>query len=254
MRDPHTRSSRYIRALEQATIGRTWQRGVNPNVAGGMPFELARVAVPPSHARSWVVTWAPPPWARPVQQPEPPGWGGPEPQRIEHTYLQLRWGNGSTFALAEVDYRQGGCVTLYGSEVQVAFVSPNEFSGLTFAGLELTQLGAWITPGESHPNLPVTRTVYYPLTTDGTSNIQAVPRFARRWALYYEETIVTATVQFADNAGTNQVGQYASLTGPRDGGRFVPGDTLPVPADATSARITVFGGNATPRIMYELLI
>lgn len=229
------RKQRYIGALEQSTIGGDWTtreaHGPDPS---DTPFELARVSVPPALSQGWVVTWSPPPWSQwQGQIPEPPAGRVLEPQHIGDTYLIVKWGNGGVFAVAEIDWGQGGSVNVFGSDVQVSVFhpSPKEYVN---PGEALTDLNAWISPGQSRDPVPVTRTVNLaPIAAASRSVPYAVPRFAKKAHVYIEEfDVVRCYLEFGNRSFTHHVGCYVWDTTPNR--NYNAGEQYaPVPRSAT---------------------
>jgi len=250
-----TRLMRYVAALEQSTIGGDWTR--NDGLGPDRRKSLCQVRVPPSKARDWVLTWAPPPRGRPLQAPEPPGNHLVQSQHIGETKISFEWGNGGVYAYCECDWGQGGTVNLFGSDLRayVQFPIEDEFSLNVPEGLRLQSLNAWFAPGSSRNPVPPTHTVYINGVA-GTGGIgdAAVPPWAKGWRVYVANSLPFVTVTFRNRAGILAVGQFQTAGGA--GAQFSQMDLHGiVPADATTIMVTNNEGTQRDfRVQFDLCV
>jgi len=157
----------YRQALRETTIGGNFVLGPGVGIdrARELRRELARVAVPPERARGWVITLCGPEATGPDKWLEDP----------DRTYAIVRWGNGGVQAEAEIDWRVGTVFALYGSFVEIEAVSPPRINSNVSP---LSDLRAFIVPGECRLQGHLTRTRYFATVAAGAGAGFTVPRFA----------------------------------------------------------------------------
>ena len=184
-------------------------RAVDLAGVGSTPFlgnEICRVQVGDDVACSWVVTLAP---LSPVQQQGPLTGDQGTPQIINDAFAIVEWGVGKGRSYAVVDWTLGQQFSVYGSYVSVRGVV-NSLGAAAVGPAARTQMSAFIAPGRVD-RFP-TRTILYGSIGPGSNEIRAVPPFAKRCFLSYQDVTLSGVV-------TVSVLVQGSLTG-------VPGTVL----------------------------
>jgi hypothetical protein len=213
-----------------------------------LEYEVARVSLPPEQARAWTITLGAPPRGASA--------GIPESQHIGFSYAVVEWGHGGVWSRVEVDWSQGATIPVWGSEVKLTFARTGvAFWGAIPAGLQFTEVVAFIAPFSGGVSIAPTRTVRYPGLAESGSARHAIPPFAREWQVYETGNATPAlNIKFFARAG----GTNLAIFYPRSSTvRSVTDISMrhPVPFGATSADITNFGASITnAAIVYSLAL
>jgi len=196
----------FRQALRETTVGGWFRVSAEGANARGREVrrELCRVAVPPDRACGWVVTLGTPDY----------GGAGKLLDDPDLAYALIEWGNGGVQTFAEIDWRVGCVVPVFGSFVTVTAIVPAESDENCTA---LQNLRAFIAPGTYKPHFAPTVTRYIGDVAATALVHVAVPPFARRlWASMYNATVYNATygIRFRYANRNTYIARHATAASP----------------------------------------
>lgn len=185
-----------------ATALRSSQLGTNGTFAlAPLTRQVVNAQVPVEYASCWRVSLSTPPRTRTVNA----GAGIDETTSVDVTgmFARVTWGTAGSFAVAEVDFRQGCSFAVWGNQVSVEIVQPVAIAAPANAAQRV--FGASVVYGAEGNRTDITRTINVGTLLAATSANGAVPPYAIQWR---------HTADFVAHADARVITMSRTLTAP----------------------------------------